>query len=145
MPRDDGTVDFRRRHPVFRRTDFLSGSETMGSGAPDVYWFRPDGRKMTERNWSKGDTLTLGVFLNGAEIRTYTQQGTPVIDDTFLILFNADHDSVAFTLPAVAYGRRWAHELSTAEPELSAGAHVFPARGLVAVEPRALVILRRIA
>ena len=23
----------------------------MGSGAPDVYWFRPDGRKMTLRNW----------------------------------------------------------------------------------------------
>ena len=138
-------IEFRKRHPVFRRTDFLVGAETMGSGAPDVYWFRPDGRKMTERNWSRGDTLTLGVFLNGAEIRTYTAHGSPVIDDTFLILFNAQHEAVAFTLPAVAYGRRWAHELSTAEPDLEPGAHVFPARGMVPVEPRALVVLRRIA
>jgi isoamylase len=138
-------IDFRNRHPVFRRTDFLLGEETMGSGAPDVYWFRPDGRKMTVRNWSRGDTHTLGVFLNGAEIRTFTAQGAPVIDDTFLILFNAHHEAVAFTLPAVAYGRRWAHELSTAEPEESPGATVFPARGLVPVEGRSLVVLRRIA
>jgi isoamylase len=138
-------IDFRKRHPVFRRTDFLVGAETMGSGAPDVYWFRPDGRKMTERNWSRGDTHTLGVFLNGAEIRTLTQQGAPVIDDTFLILFNAQHEAVAFTLPAVAYGRRWAHELSTAEPDDPPGATVFPARGLVPVEGRSLVVLRRIA
>jgi isoamylase len=138
-------IDFRLRHPVFRRTDFLVGAETMGSGAPDVYWFRPDGRKMTDRNWSRGDTHTLGVFLNGAEIRTLTPQGAPVIDDTFLILFNAQHEAVAFTLPAVAYGRRWAHELSTAEPDEPAGASVYPARGLVPVEGPSLVVLRRIA
>ena len=138
-------VDFRKRHPVFRRTDFLLGEETMGSGAPDVYWFRPDGRKMTLRNWSRGDTHTLGVFLNGAEIRTLTAQGAPVIDDTFLILFNAHLEAVAFTLPAVAYGRRWAHELSTSEPDEPPGATVYPARGLVPVESRSLIILRRIA
>ncbi len=138
-------VDFRKRHSVFRRTDFLRGEETMGSGAPDVYWFRPDGRKMTVRNWSRGDTHTLGVFLNGAEISTLTAHGAPVIDDTFLILFNAQQEPVAFTLPAVAYGRRWAHELSTAEPDEPPASSVFPARGLVPVESRSLVILRRIA
>ena len=55
------------------------------------------------------------------------------------------HITVAFTLPAVGYGRRWAHELSTAEPDEQPGASVFPARGLVAVEGRSLTILRRIA
>jgi glycogen operon protein len=68
-----------------------------------------------------------------------------VIDDTFLILFNADAEDLVFTLPAVSYGRRWAHELSTAEPDLPAGSEVFPARGIVAVEHRSLVVLRRIA
>jgi glycogen operon protein len=138
-------IAFRKAHPVFRRADFLTGVESMGSGAPDVYWFRPDGRKMTERNWSRGDVHTLGVFLNGAEIRTLTRQGTPVIDDTFIILFNAHHEPVVFTLPAVGFGRRWAHELSTAEPDLAPGEHLYPARGVVPVEARSLVILRRIA
>ncbi|MBA2383667.1 MAG: glycogen debranching protein GlgX [Actinobacteria bacterium] len=138
-------IRLRAGHPVFHRADFLTGEERLGSGAPDVCWFRPDGRKMAQRDWRDADFLTLGVFLNGAEIPTQTQQGAPVIDDTFLILFNASRDAVAFTLPAVSFGRRWVHELSTAEPELEAGAALYPARGLVPVEGRSLVLLRRIA
>jgi hypothetical protein len=52
---------------------------------------------MTQRNWRDNDALTLGVFLNGSEIPTQTQQGAPVIDDTFLILFNAWDNSILFT------------------------------------------------
>ena len=76
---------------------------------------------------------------------TFTPEGAPVIDDTFLILFNADHDPVDFTLPAVGFGRRWTHELSTAEPDLDPGSVVHPARGVVPVEARSLIVLRRIA
>jgi isoamylase len=136
-------IELRALHPVFRRGDFLSGEERMGSGAPDVWWFRPDGRKMTQRNWREGGT-TLGVFLNGAEIPTQSAQGAPVIDDSFLVLFNAGAEPVVYTLPAVAYGRRWTHELSTSEPTAEAGSVVYPARGVVAVEGRSLVLLRRV-
>jgi isoamylase len=138
-------IDFRKRHPVFRRADFLTGEERLGSGSPDVWWFRPDGRKMTQRNWQLPETQTLGVYLNGAEIPTLSPQGAPVIDDTFLILFNAQPEDVVFTLPAVGYGRRWVHELSTANPDLQPGSELHPARGIVAVEHRSLVVLRRIA
>jgi isoamylase len=137
-------IELRSRHPVFHRAVFLTGEEQMGSGQPDVWWFRPDGRKMTQRNWRDDDALTLGVFLNGAEIPTQSAQGAPVIDDTFLILFNAWQDAIEFTLPAVSFGRRWAHELSTAEPDLDSNAAVHPARGVVPVEGRSLVLLRRV-
>ncbi len=137
-------IELRSKHPVFHRADFLTGEERMGSGQPDVWWFRPDGRKMTQRNWRDNDALTLGVFLNGAEIPTQSAQGAPVIDDTFLIVFNAWQDAIVFTLPAVSFGRRWAHELSTAEPDLEPGSVVYPARGVVPVEGRSLVLLRRI-
>ena len=137
-------IELRARHPVFRRADFLAGEERLGSGAPDVWWFRADGRKMTQRNWRDDNALSLGVFLNGAEIPTLTERGAPVIDDSFLVLFNAWEGPIAFTLPAVAYGRRWALELATAEPGLEPNATVYPARGLVAVEGRSLVLLRRI-
>ncbi len=138
-------IAFRRGHPVFHRADFLTGEERLGSGSPDVWWFRTDGRKMTQQNWRRGDVHTLGVLLNGAEIPTVTAQGAPVIDDTFLILFNADPGPIVFTLPAVSFGRRWVSELSTAEPEAEPGAVVYPARGVVPVEGRALTVLRRIA
>src|ERR671919_190824 len=116
------------------------GSSTSGAGAPDAWWFRPDGRKMTQRNWQRRDTRTLGVFLNGAEIPALAANGAPVVDDTFLILFNASDEAVVFTLPAVSFGRRWVHEVSTAEPELEPGSEVHPARGVVAVEGRSLVV-----
>jgi isoamylase len=136
-------IRLRAQHPVFRRGDFLSGEERMGSGAPDVWWFRPDGRKMTQRNWREGGT-TLGVFLNGSEIPTHSERGAPVIDDSFLILFNGGADPVVYTLPAVAYGRRWTNELSTSEPDAEPGSVVLPARGVVAVEGRSLLLLRRV-
>jgi len=137
-------IELRSTHPVFHRADFLTGEERLGSGAPDVWWFRPDGRKMTQRNWRDNDALTLGVFLNGSEIPTQSRQGAPVIDDSFLILFNAWQDPIVFTLPAVSFGRRWTHELSTAEPDLDPGEEIYPARGVVAVEGRSLVVLRRV-
>ena len=137
-------IELRSSHPVFHRADFLTGEERLGSGAPDVWWFRPDGRKMTQRNWRDDNALTLGVFLNGSEIPTQTQQGAPVIDDTFLILFNAWEDSILFTLPAVSFGRRWAHELSTAELQVEPSGQIYPARGVVPVEGRSLVVLRRV-
>ena len=137
-------IELRSTHPVFHRADFLTGEERLGSGAPDVWWFRSDGRKMTQRNWRDDDALSLGVFLNGSEIPTHSRQGAPVIDDTFLVLFNASKDTIVFTLPAVSFGRRWTNELSTAEPDVESGAVVYPARGLVRVESRSLFVLRRV-
>ncbi len=107
-------IELRRRHPVFHRRDFLGGHET-GSGLPDIWWFRPDGRKMAQRDWARGDALTLGVFLNGEEIPTPGPRGEPLGDDSFLLLFNACHDRITFKLPARRFGLRWAVELSTAD------------------------------
>jgi isoamylase len=137
-------IDLRTRHPVFRRADFLTGEERLGSGAPDVWWFRADGRKMTQRNWRDDNALTLGVFLNGSEIPTLTERGAPVIDDTFLILFNAWEGAVDFTLPAVSFGRQWELELTSADAAAEAGAESYRARAVLPVEGRSLMLLRRV-
>jgi glycogen operon protein len=133
-------IRLRRRHPVFRRPTFLEGREVLGSGVPDVWWFRPDGRRMTRRDWA-ADGGQLGVFLNGDEIPARTPTGEGIRDASFLVLLNAHHDPVVFTLPPRRFGSRWQLELSTAEPE--ADARPFPARGLVPLEERSLVVLRR--
>ena len=138
-------IEIRRRHPVFRRADFLRGVESNGSGAPDVWWFRPDGRVMRRGDWERGDAFALAVFLNGAEIGTETWDGEPVVDDSFVVLFNAWQDEISFRLPPARFGRRWELELSTSEPELEPGARSFPVRGDVAVEGRSLLLLRRVA
>src|SRR6188472_2479081 len=43
-------IALRRAHAVFQRRQFLHGTEVEGSGLPDVWWFRTDGHKMTERD-----------------------------------------------------------------------------------------------
>jgi glycogen operon protein len=133
----------RRDNPVFRRAEFLTGEEARGSGLPDAWWFRPDGRRMTQTDWGRPDTLVLGVFLNGDEITSRTQRGEEVVGDSFVVLFNAGHEDVTFTLPASGFGTEWAHELATAAPELGPGTRRAPARGRVEVQARSVVLLRR--
>jgi isoamylase len=133
----------RREHPVFRRTRFLAGRQVEGSGLPDVWWFRADGRRMTRRDWASDDSRTLGVFLNGDELAEETADGRPIEDDSFIFLFNAHFEDVDMRLPNRSFGREWELEFSTAAPELAAGAERWPARATVAVTARSLVLLRR--
>jgi glycogen operon protein len=136
-------IALRSSHPVFRRAEFLTGGEVQGSGLPDVWWFRSDGRKMTRRDWQRADLHSLGVFLNGDEIPTRTLHGEPIVDDSFLVLINAYYEPVTFKLPVRRFGVRWMLELSTVEPELEAGAQSWAARAEVRTEPRSLLLLRR--
>jgi glycogen operon protein len=136
-------IALRANHPVFRRGKFLAGREQEGSGLPDVWWFRPDGRRMTQRDWQRDDAHTLGVFLNGQEIADRTARGESISDDSFLLLFNAHYEDMTFTLPARRFGAEWAHELCTFEPTLEPGARRWPSRGEVVVPARSIRLLRR--
>ncbi|HEY8705641.1 MAG TPA: glycogen debranching protein GlgX [Gaiellaceae bacterium] len=134
-------IRLRHLHPVFRRSAFLTGREVRDSGLPDVWWFRPDGRRMTQKDWQRQDARTLGVFLNGQEIPSRTPAGEEIADDSFLLLFNAHFESVIFTLPTRRFGARWIVELTTCQgvPE-----EAIPGRAEVAVQGRSLVLLRRL-
>jgi glycogen operon protein len=135
-------IALRQAHPVFRRSRFLSGHEIKGSGLPDVWWFRPDGRRMTQKDWQRPDAHTLGVFLNGAEITERTPHGDEIDDDSFLLLFNAYGDEITFTLPTRRFGARWALELATSS-SLVPGP-IWTARSQVALEGRSLALFRRV-
>src|SRR5439155_25418704 len=136
-------IRVRKDHPVFRRAEFLTGREVRGSGLPDVWWFRPDGRRMAQRDWQRLDARALGVFLNGAEIPTLDPRGEEIWDDSFLCMFNAHYEPITFLLPTRRFGVRWAHELSTFEPEVQPGEREYAARQPVEVESRSLLLLRR--
>jgi isoamylase len=136
-------LDLRREHPVFRRAEFLTGEERLGSGTPDVWWFRPDGGGMTQDDWDRGDAFALGVILNGDEIPSPTARGEPISDESFIVLFNAWREPVTFLLPPERFGRGWIHELSTVEPERAANGDELAAGATCQVAARALYVLRR--
>jgi isoamylase len=133
-------ISLRRNHPVFRRTRFFAGS---GADLPDVWWMRPDGRKMTQRDWRNPEGRAIGVFLNGDELNTTTPRGDDLRDESFLVLFNAHHESMTFRMPTRRFGSRWKLELSTAEPEQVAGGRSWAARDEATVESRSILVLRR--
>ncbi|HJU46630.1 MAG TPA: hypothetical protein VJ689_00750, partial [Gaiellaceae bacterium] len=133
-------IELRSGNPVFHRSHFLVGTAVNGSGLPDVWWFRPDGRRMTRRDWESGGGL-LGVFLNGREINDRTPLGEEIVGDSFLLLFNTSPEDVDFVLPPRRFGASWTLELSTADPAASATPH--PARSAVTVTTRSLRVLRR--
>jgi len=133
-------IRLRREHPVFRRSSFFTGRSLRGTRLPDVWWFRPDGRRMNQRDWQHPDGNTLGVFLNGSEIPDRTPRGEQIVDDSFLLLFNASPEPIVFTLPTRRFGTRWIVELATGEgaPEQQIGS-----RARVTVQDRSLMLLRR--
>jgi isoamylase len=129
-------IELRRNHPVFRRTKFFEGK---GEQLPDVWWMRPDGRRMTRRDWDNTESRAIGVFLNGDELNTQTATGEEVRDDTFLMLFNAHFEDIAFRLPARRFGTRWDLVLSTGRCE----SERFAPGADAEVEARSIAVFRR--
>jgi glycogen operon protein len=135
-------IALRRAHPTFRRESFLSGSEHRGSGLPDSWWFRPDGRKLAASDWQNGER-TLGLFLNGLELRDVGTHGQEISDDSFLLLFNAEDQDRAFVLLRRRFGAEWTLELSTADPAMEPGALSYRASTEVTLRSRSIIVLRR--
>jgi glycogen operon protein len=138
-------IALRRDHPVFRRQEFLRGRDPEGDTLPDVWWFRPDGHRMTKREWDDPECRLLGVFLNGDAIADRTQRGEPLQDDSFVLLINAHHEDATFTLPSAAYGETWTQDLCTVDAEMEPGTGEYAARSEFHVSARAIAILRRVA
>ena len=113
-------IRLRTDHPLFRRRRFFDGRPIGDAGATDVAWFRSDGRPMTEHDWTSDATHTLTVFLNGHGIPEPDALGEPIIDDSFLLLFNPRLETVAFTVPDQKYGQSWEVVVDTADPLLAA-------------------------
>ena len=131
-------IALRRREPVFRRRDFFVGDEGS-SGLPDVMWMRPDGDEMTDEDWGRDDAHALAVFLNGQEIPTHDREGNPIEGASFLMVFNAHHDPIDFTI-AAPLGDRWITVLDTA----TGGPAAVHAPGeTLSVEGRSMRVLRR--
>jgi isoamylase len=136
----------RAAHPVFRRRRYFQGRAIRGSNIEDIAWLRPDGQPMTDEDWGAGYARSLAVFLNGQGIPERDMMGQRVVDDSFLLLFNAHYQQVPFTLPGEAYGRAWEVELDTADPLKARSARrsrdAKPG-GRLRLVPRSLLVLRK--
>ncbi len=107
-----------QKQPVLHRRKFFRGRGIRGSDIKDIYWLEPSGKEMDDAAWSAGFNKCLGVCLLGVMTGEVDDHGEPVTGDTLLILFNAHHEAIPFTLPAALEGQKWERQLDTFRPEV---------------------------
>jgi glycogen operon protein len=117
-------IALRKQHPTFRRRDFFGGHR---AGEHDVRWLRPDGADMGEAEWDEAFARCLGMCVAGKALADTDAYGVRLVDDDFLLLFNAHHEDVAFVVPTYD-GAAWTLQIDTADDglpqEAPAGASV---------------------
>ena len=142
---DAGLLEFTRvvsalrsSHPVFRRHRFFNGKPVGRrgqDGLPDIAWFAPDGTEMSDEDWGAGCSKSVAVFLNGHGIPDRDARGQRVLDDSFVLCFNAHYEPIEFNFPPADFGANWRVVVHTgsedtehsedlgAAAELTVGAH----------------------
>ncbi|GAA3716934.1 glycogen debranching protein GlgX [Terrabacter ginsenosidimutans] len=135
-------VKLRREHQVFRRRRFFAGNADHGgeSELGDIAWFTPEAQHMDEEAWSNGQARSLMIFLNGSAIPEPDPRGQQILDDSFLVMFNAHDEALAFTLPDEEYGAQWIPVIDTARHEIEATP--LDPTWQIQVQARSIVVLR---
>ena len=117
-------VNFFRRltaafhlYPVFRRLRFLTGEMNPDLEVKDVSWIDANGSEMTAEAWDNGHALLRHAF---GRARAGDGNQAARADTTLLIVFNAHHEAVEFTLPPCYEAEGWKRLFDTTDPQLDA-------------------------
>jgi isoamylase len=147
LPGQDSLIDFvahlialRRAHPTFRRGDFFGGRR--GERSHGVRWLHPEGFEMSEAQWDEPQARCVGMVIDGQALTDTDRLGRRLVDDHFLLLFNAHHEDRSFLLPDAGATVPWLSCIDTAcaDGELRRalpGASPYPLRA------RSLAVLTR--
>ncbi len=137
-------VELRKRHPVFRRRRFFEGEPLRtGDQVRDIAWLTPAGTEMEPEDWNSGFKC-VAMFLNGEAIPAPNERGERVVDDSFLLCFNAHSQAVDFVSPGKDYAQQWTAVLDTADPT-GASDLVVKAGKKFSLQGRSLLVLRKTA
>jgi glycogen operon protein len=136
----EAMATLRRDHPVFRRRRFFRGRrDEPGDESSDILWLTPGGKEMTQEDWGAGSAQSLAVYLNGEAITEPDPRGGRIIDDRFLLLFNAHGDPLTFTIPEATQVAGWEVVIGTSSTRPS---RPLGATGEVKVPARSVMLLR---
>lgn len=98
-------IKLRMTYPILRRNRFLVGDYNEELGIKDVTWLDPAGNEMSTEQWEDAHGRALAMVLDGrAQPSGIRKRGD---DATLMVIVNAHHDVVNFTLPEVPDGEYW--------------------------------------
>ena len=136
-------IELRRQHPVLRRRKFFQGRPIRGSEVKDIVWLRSDGLEMTDEEWGSSWLRCIGVLLGGEATGEVDElSGEPVVDDSFLILLNAYHEPIPFTMPASPQDAKWEVVIDTGIADVASGRETIGSGEQAEVAARCLMLLK---
>ena len=117
-------IHLRLDHPVLHRRRFFTGREPGDDSntIPQVEWFDHTGSIMDMDDWQNTHAFSMMIYLNGSDIPEVDWYGNRMVDNDFILIFNAHYEPIMFTLPDERYGRKWQLVVDThnpSEPALS--------------------------
>src|SRR5262249_8661923 len=98
-------VRLRAAQPALRRRNFFQGRKIRG--VKDGAWFEASGHEMRDEAWNNPSVSALTIRLAGDAIDDVDERGRPVLGDSVLILLNAGHKPVSYSVPAARRGGPW--------------------------------------
>jgi isoamylase len=110
-------IHLRKSHPNLRRRKFFVDRSIHNTAGLDIAWYGNDGNELSSDAWRNGWMRTIGLLLNGKTLGTSDALGNDLIDDTFLLLLNAYHETVPFVLPPPPGGGTWEQLMNTDDLE----------------------------
>ncbi|WP_462383485.1 glycogen debranching protein GlgX [Pseudomonas sp. Marseille-QA0892] len=130
-------IRLRLAYPILRRGRFLVGAYNEELGVKDVTWLAPDGNEMSIEQWEDPNGRCLGMLMDGrAQATGIRKAGSDV---TLLLIVNAHHDVVNFSLPEVPEGSHWVCLVDTNQASVS-GEEVFEFDSSYEVTGRSLLL-----
>ena len=134
-------INLRKRHPVFRRRRFFQGRPIKGASVKDVLWLNPSGNEMSEEEWRDPGVHCLGMLLSGQGLDETDERGRKLNDENFLVLLNAHHEDIQFTLPAFRPGDHWTAWMDTSRENGLRSAGMYDSAAGYPLQARSLVVL----
>ncbi|WP_013628955.1 glycogen debranching protein GlgX [Rubinisphaera brasiliensis] len=110
-----------KNNPVFQRQKFFQGRQVGGTNALDITWLTPNGKPMSDSDWNEQHARCLAVRLEGAMLDEVDEKGRQIVGNTFLLLLNAHHHPVDFTLPPHRDNEFWKPTLDSCESTPASG------------------------
>lgn len=111
-------IHLRLDHPVLHRRRFFTGREPVDDSntIPQVEWFDHTGSIMDMDDWQNTHAFSMMIYLNGSDIPEVDWYGNRMVDNDFILIFNAHYEPIMFTLPDERYGRKWQLVVDTHNP-----------------------------
>ncbi len=129
----------RHQYPILRRSRFLTGAYDAELDVKDVTWINANGTELTAENWADGNMRCFGMLMDGRAKATAIPKRAE--DATLLLVLNAHHDLVQFTLPECPDAGGWQRLVDTNDPDLDEAR--FKVGDVYGVTARSLLLFAR--